>query len=99
MEDVNELHIRASVWYEDHGLEIEAFQHATDANDVACAERLIEGEGMPLQFRGAGAPVLNWLESLPKSMIGCQTFVVGDVCLNVIVWRATYLRRRETPGC
>ena len=26
MENVNELHIRASVWYEDHELEIEAFQ-------------------------------------------------------------------------
>src|SRR6059058_2639080 len=63
--DVTELHSRASVWYEDHGLEIEAFHHAAAANDVARAERLIEGEGMPLQFRGAGAPVLSWLESLP----------------------------------
>src|SRR5712691_8780696 len=67
--DVTELHSRASVWYEDHGLEIEAFHHAVAANDVARAERLIEGEGMPLQFRGAGAPVLNWLESLPKTAL------------------------------
>src|SRR5207244_5517256 len=67
--DVTELHRRASVWYEDHGLEIEAFHHAANANDVARAERLIEGEGMPLQFRGAGAPVLNWLESLPKTAL------------------------------
>ena len=69
VEYVNELHIRASVWYEDHGLEIEAFQHAAAANDVARAERLIEGEGMPLHFRGAGAPVLNWLESLPRTAL------------------------------
>src|SRR5437588_9396942 len=67
--DVTELHRRASVWYEDNGLEIEAFHHAANANDVARAERLIEGEGMPLQFRGAGAPVLNWLESLPKTAL------------------------------
>src|SRR6266487_4135523 len=46
--DVTELHSRASVWYEDHGLEIEAFHHAAAAHDVARAERLIEGEGMPL---------------------------------------------------
>jgi ATP/maltotriose-dependent transcriptional regulator MalT len=26
----------------------------------------VEGKGMPLHFRGAVAPVLNWLESLPK---------------------------------
>src|SRR6266516_1594903 len=68
-DDVAELHMRASVWYEDHGLEIEAFHHAAAANDVARAERLIEGEGMPLHFRGAGAPVLNWLESLPRTAL------------------------------
>src|SRR6266704_5733515 len=70
--DVTELHSRASVWYEDHGLEIEAFHHAAAANDVARAERLIEGEGMPLHFRGAVAPVLNWLESLPKTVLDAR---------------------------
>src|SRR6266566_5219477 len=67
--DVTELHSRASVWYEDHGLSIEAFHHAANANDVARAERLIEGKGMPLHFRGAVAPVLNWLESLPRTAL------------------------------
>ena len=66
------LHRRASEWYEHNGLEIEAFQHAAAANDVERAERLIEGEGMPLQFRGAGAPVLNWLESLPKTALDAR---------------------------
>ena len=70
--DVTELHSRASVWYEDHGLEIEAFHQAVAANDVARAERLIEGEGMPLHFRGAGAPVLNWLESLPTTVLDAR---------------------------
>src|SRR5438270_2296999 len=70
--DVTELHCRASVWYEDHGLEIEAFHHAAAAHDVERAERLIEGEGMPLQFRGAGAPVLNWLESLPRTALDAR---------------------------
>jgi LuxR family maltose regulon positive regulatory protein len=64
-----ELHIRASAWYEDCGQEIEAFHHATAANDYERAERLIEGKGMPLHFRGAVAPVLNWLESLPTSVL------------------------------
>ncbi|MFL5586976.1 MAG: LuxR C-terminal-related transcriptional regulator [Ktedonobacteraceae bacterium] len=70
--EVTELHSRASQWYEDHGLSIEAFHHAAAANDVARAERLIEGEEMPLQFRGAGAPVLNWLESLPKTILDAR---------------------------
>src|SRR5437588_1521367 len=69
---VNELHRRASVWYEDHGLEIEAFHHAVAANDVEHATRLVEGKGMPLQFRGAVTPVLHWLESLPKTVLDAR---------------------------
>jgi len=61
---VAELHRRASSWYEENGLEIEAFQHAATANDVERAVRLIEGKGMPLHFRGAMTPVMNWLASL-----------------------------------
>ncbi|MBA3390950.1 MAG: LuxR family transcriptional regulator [Rubrobacter sp.] len=72
MGDVAELHNRASVWYEDNGLEIEAFQHAAAAQDVDRAERLIEGKGMPLYFRGTVAPVLNWLESLPKTVLDAR---------------------------
>jgi LuxR family maltose regulon positive regulatory protein len=67
--DVAELHSRASQWYEDNGLELQAFQHAAAANDLERAERLVEGQGVPLQFRGAGAPVLKWLESLPTTVL------------------------------
>jgi LuxR family maltose regulon positive regulatory protein len=69
---VAELHSRASQWFEDNGLEIEAFHHAAAANDVERAERLIEGKGMPLQFRGATISVLNWLESLPKTALDAR---------------------------
>ncbi len=69
MGGVAELHRRASAWYEDNGLELEAFHHATAANDVEHAERLIEGKGMPLHFRGAVTPVLNWLKSLPTTVL------------------------------
>ncbi|MHC1770171.1 MAG: LuxR C-terminal-related transcriptional regulator [Flexilinea sp.] len=64
---VAELHRRASQWYEDHGLKIEAFQHAAAAGEVDHAVRLIEGKGIPLYHRGALVPILNWLESLPKT--------------------------------
>jgi len=66
---IAELHIRASQWYEDHDLELEAFHHAAAAHDVERAERLMEGKGIPLHFRGAVAPVLHWLESLPKAVL------------------------------
>jgi LuxR family maltose regulon positive regulatory protein len=70
--EVAELHIRASQWYEEQGLAVEAFEHAAAAQDVERAERLMEGDGMPLQFRGAMAPVLNWLESLPTELMNAR---------------------------
>ena len=48
---VQELHRRAGQWYEAHGLDLEAFHHAAAAKDLERAERLIEAEGVPLQFR------------------------------------------------
>ncbi len=66
-EGITELHIRASQWYEANGLELEAFHHAAAAHDVARAARLIEGEGLPLYFRGEAAPVRRWLASLPEA--------------------------------
>jgi LuxR family maltose regulon positive regulatory protein len=71
-DNVADLHIRASAWYEENGLEIEAFHHAAAANDVEHAVRLVEGEGMPLLFRGVVAPVLNWLESLPTTVLDAR---------------------------
>jgi LuxR family maltose regulon positive regulatory protein len=70
--DVNELHIRASQWYEENGLEIEAFQHAAAANDVERAERLMEGRGIPLHLRGAVRVILEWLESLPAAVMNAR---------------------------
>jgi LuxR family transcriptional regulator, maltose regulon positive regulatory protein len=68
---VTEYHIRASVWYEDNGLEIEAFQHAAAANDIERAERLIDGKGLHLPFRGV-ADMLGWLESLPTTVLDAR---------------------------
>lgn len=64
-----QLHQSASIWYENNSLELEAFHHATAANDIERAVRLIEGGGMPLVFRGALRPVLNWLKTLPNETL------------------------------
>lgn len=64
---VAEYYVRASAWFEEQGLEIEAFRYAAATNDIERAERLVEGRGMPLYLRGGLAPVLGWLGSLPVS--------------------------------
>ncbi len=70
--EIAELHIRASQWYEDNGLGLEAFRHATAANDVERAERLMEGTGIPLHFRSAVNTILAWLASLPESVLDAR---------------------------
>jgi LuxR family maltose regulon positive regulatory protein len=67
-----ELHLRASVWFEANGLEFEAFQHAAAANDIERAERLIEGQGLPLHLRGAMAAIIAWLASLPRAVLDAR---------------------------
>ena len=66
---VAELHIAASEWYEKNDLHIEAFHHAVLANDIDRSLRLVQGNGMPLYFRGAVGSVLNWLRTLPGSVM------------------------------
>ena len=87
---VAEYHIRASRWYEDHGLEIEAFQHAAAANDIERAERLIEGKGIPLHFRGAVTAILDWLASLPKTVLDARpSLCVRYATLSLVTGQTT----------
>jgi LuxR family maltose regulon positive regulatory protein len=66
------LHLRASQWYEDQGLDLEAFQHAAVAQDVGRAARLLEGKSIPRHVQGAVVPVLKWLASLPTAMLDAR---------------------------
>lgn len=63
------LHQRASAWYENNDLIMEAFQHATAANDIARAERLLESGQIPFHFPGAVHMILDWLNSLPQAVL------------------------------
>ena len=66
------LHIHASEWYENNGLILEAFKHAAAANDIERAERLMELKEMPLHLPGVPTTILNWLESLPVSVLNSK---------------------------
>src|SRR5690606_15047618 len=70
--DVAQLHSRASSWFEENGLEMEAFHHAGAAGDIDHAARLLRGKGMPLHFRGGAAPVLKWLNALPRAELDAR---------------------------
>lgn len=70
--EIATYHLRASVWFEENGLELEAFYHATAAPDINRAEYLINGRGMPLQLRGGATPILNWLATLPPAVLDAK---------------------------
>jgi len=70
--NVIELHKRASEWYEHNDLMLEAFRHATAANDVARAACLMEDQRMLLRLPGVATTVLTWLESLPTTVLNAQ---------------------------
>ena len=71
-EKITALHIRASEWYEQNNLLFEAFHHATVANDVERAERLIESKGMGLHLHSVAMPILAWLAALPKTVLDAR---------------------------
>lgn len=73
--DVNALYLRASQWYEEAGLELEAFQYAAAANEIERAERLSYGKTIPLHFRGALLTILNWLQSLPLEVLNAKPYL------------------------
>lgn len=74
-ESVDELHKRASQWYEDNALESEAFQHAAAAHDIERAERLIERGRMPFYSLGVTTAILDWLDSLPKTTLDARPWL------------------------
>ena len=69
---IAELHIHASEWYENNDLMLEAFRHAAAANDIERAVRLMESKKMPIHLRGAATAILDWLESLPKTVLDAR---------------------------
>ena len=69
---IAELHIHASQWYENYDLMLEAFRHAAAAHDIERAVRLMESKKMPIHLRGAATAILDWLESLPKTVLDAR---------------------------
>ena len=70
--EIAHYHVRASSWYETEGFWLDAFHHATQAQDVDRAERLIDGDrNMPMHFR-ATTPIINWLATLPSTVLDAR---------------------------
>jgi LuxR family maltose regulon positive regulatory protein len=94
-ESVTELHIRASEWHEKNGFLVEAFQHAAAANDIERAERLIERKEMPLHFRSVSKVVLDWLASLPSTVLNARPLLwIRSATLALMTGQTTGLEEK-----
>src|SRR5437588_5915645 len=66
---VPELHRRASRWFEQHELTVEAVQHALAAHDLERVAYLIEQSALSLALRGQVHMVLGWLNALSEEVV------------------------------
>jgi len=62
------IHSRASAWFEQNDLVVEAFRHAAASGNVALAEAFIDDRRMPTHTRDAMKEVIDWLTALPESV-------------------------------
>jgi len=62
-----DLHRRASAWYLDAGLIVDAAHHASAAGDLRTAVELVAGHYAFFVEQGQLATVLHWLDLLPES--------------------------------
>jgi LuxR family maltose regulon positive regulatory protein len=74
-EGIAELHSRASEWFKNNDLILEAFHHAAAANDRERAERLIKGGRIPQHSRAAVTTVLDWLDFLPTAVLDANPWL------------------------
>jgi LuxR family maltose regulon positive regulatory protein len=68
-ESVAELHVRASRWFEDNGLETEAIHHALIAEDFERAAGLVEMAWPAMDARFRAAAWLGWVKALPDELV------------------------------
>jgi LuxR family maltose regulon positive regulatory protein len=67
--DIAELHKRASEWYENNGMEIEAIQHAVIAEDFGRAAALLELAWPEMDSRFQSPTWLGLVKALPDTLI------------------------------
>jgi LuxR family transcriptional regulator, maltose regulon positive regulatory protein len=76
-EVVTALHLKASLWYEDHGFSDDAIHHALAARDWESAMRLIYAQSQVRMQRGEWNTLLNWLRLIPDDSLRTNLRVYG----------------------
>ena len=97
-----ELHRRASEWYEQHELLVEAVQHALAIPDAERAARLIEPIALPVTFQGQIDSVFGWLNALPETFVRTRPFLCVDHAILLMLtnqFEAAEARLQDAERC
>lgn len=96
------LHQRASEWYEQNGLKVEAFHHAIAARDFSRAAGVAEmaWESMNESFQSAAW--LGWVKQLPEDLIRSRPVLCTQIAwafMNVGEAEASESHLRDAERC
>ena len=64
-----ELHARASAWYQENGMLLEAVHHALQCKEIDRTVALIEQHAIGLVYQGANQTLARWLSQLPPGVV------------------------------
>ncbi len=67
--EINRLHRQAAAWFEQHGLDTEAMQHALAAVDVERVIRLARQKAAAMLSRNEFITLTSWFDALPRQAI------------------------------
>ncbi len=90
-EQVNDLHCRASAWYEQNSQIVDALSHGLAAGDVERVASLVAGNANALTSQGELPALSEWLDTLPKQLVYSHPWL----CVSY-AWVLTYAGQLET---
>ena len=68
-QNVPELHRRASEWFENNGLIVEAVNHSLVGEDYGRAAKLVESIGPDMMMQSEFDQLSEWLDAMPKELV------------------------------
>ena len=72
---IKDLHIRASIWFEENGFIEEAFYHAIQGDDFESAADLIESVSVNTLMRGEIVTLQKWISQVPDNVINTRALI------------------------
>ena len=91
-ERVDDLHERATDWYQKNGFIQKAVEHAFQISDSSKASKLIEKHAMPMLYQGEVSTVVGWFDRLPESLMQASPML----CISKAWSLALVHRQRRT---